>query len=151
MVKPSTIFMMFICLVSGIFIGIGVKTVSLKRDEKTEKRYIEQPQSKKVMVITFDDAQQDKFFTQIRAFADKWNYAIRIASAGPNIGVYSIEMWREDIKIIAINNYGAGRFSMAFYETYPDHPVPDQYFEEEVSDLEKFISEIPGATLSVEK
>jgi len=60
-------------------------------------------------------------------------------------------MWREAIKIIAINNYGAGRFSMALYETYPDHPVPDSYFDEEVSDLEKFISEIPGATLSVEK
>jgi spermidine/putrescine-binding protein len=142
---------MFICLLLGIFIGVGVTAVFTKMDESTNKTYNEQQQPKKIVVITFNQIHQEKFLAQIRKFAEKWAYAIRIAPTELDRDVFLIQMWREDIKIIAVNNYGPGRYSMAFLDTYPARPVPEKYFEEEVSDLESFIREIPEAEFSVEK
>ncbi|MEP6895612.1 MAG: hypothetical protein ABI986_08400 [Chloroflexota bacterium] len=151
MLKLSTILMMLMCLLLGILIGIGVKTVLVKIDGTTSKVYTEQQQPKKIIVITFDKSHQAEFFAQMRKFADKWSFAIRIAPAGSDEGVYLIQMWREDIKVIAMNEYEPGRFSMGFFETYSTRPVSQQYFDEEVSDLESFIREIPGAKFSIEK
>lgn len=151
MAKLSTIVIMLMCLLLGFLAGYSTKTVAVMINKDTDKISQEQQQPKKTIVITFDESQQDEFFNQVKKFADKWAYSIRIAPTYPGSEVYLIQMWREDIKVIAGNNYGAGRFSMGFFETYPTHPVPDQYFNEEVSDLENFISEIPDATFSVEK
>jgi spermidine/putrescine-binding protein len=150
-VKLSTIVTMLICLLLGIFIGVGVTTVFIKMDESTNKTYVEQQQPKKIVVITFDQIHQEEFFAQIRKFAEKWAYAIRIAPTELDGDVYLIQMWREDIKIIAVNNYDPGRYSMTFLDTYPARPVPEKFFEEEVGDLESFIRDIPDAEFSVEK
>lgn len=151
MVKLSTMMMMLMSLLLGVLIGVGAKTIAVKMYETPDQISSEQQQPKKTVVISFEENQQDEFFAQIRRFAEKWDYAIRIAPTGSDSKGYLIQMWREDIKIIAVNNFGPGRFSIGFFETYPTRPVPQQYFDEEVSDLKNFIDEIPGATLSVEK
>ena len=47
MAKLSTILMMLICLVLGLFIGIGIKTVAMQMDERTGKNILNSHKLKK--------------------------------------------------------------------------------------------------------
>jgi hypothetical protein len=128
----------------GLFVGISIKTPQLRNNANTQRAI-------RSVIININPSRQDKLFTQLREFADKWNYAILIDPISPNGEDFRIGMWREDTKLIGLYPTDPGTLYIGFYYTNPAVLVPERYFDEEISDLEKFISEIPNATLSVEK
>lgn len=101
----------------------------------------------RVVKITVDPDQRQQLFTQMQKFGDKWAYAVRIAPAEASGKFFRVDLWRSDTKILGL--YTEGTLSLAFSYTDPAHPVPEQFFDEEIDDLKSFIGEIEGATLSV--
>jgi len=153
MSKTGTIIMMLICLFLGIFIGIGIKTLT----ETTLPQGIENASYEKLprrrLVITIEKSQQEELFTQLRKFADKGGFAIRIAPITSSSEDFSIELWREDIKIFGANPFIPGEFRLGFYDTdgaYP-YPASESILDDLESDLKSFIGEIPNVTITEEK
>lgn len=101
----------------------------------------------RVVTITLNESQQNELFDQITKFADKWAYAVRVAPAEASEKYFGVDLWRSDLKVLGL--YGEGQLDLAFSYTDSAHPVPDEYIEKEIDDLESFISEIPGVTFSV--
>jgi len=60
-----------------------------------------------------------------------------------------VDLWRSDIKVLGL--YSEGVLDLAFSYTDPTHPVPEQYFVEEINDLKSFINEISGVSITEEK
>jgi len=135
------------CLI-GILAGLGIGKIMMA--EKLKNTPGNQLPIRSVEV-TIDPSHQERLFEQLRKFADNWAYAIRIASANPSGDRFLIQMWREDIKVIATYPSDPGSLDIWFYYTNPSIPVPGRYFDEEINDLKDFISEIPNSTFTVEK
>lgn len=141
-----TILLAVASLLLGVLIGIGIKTVAEMIQNGNPGQL-----PRRSITIKIDPSQQEELLAQLRSFADKWRYAIRIAPDSPSGDSFLIQMFREDMKIIGTNPFKPGTFGISFYDTNPAYPVPGLYFDDEISDLKKFVSEIPGATFSVEK
>jgi len=103
----------------------------------------------RIVEITIDPSQQDELFEQMRNFAEEWGYAIRIAPLDQFGKKFVIEMWRLDMKLFGTYPSDPGELKIAFYYTNPAIPVPGMFFDTEIRDMKKFISDIPGATLNV--
>jgi hypothetical protein len=59
---------------------------------------------------------RDRFFDQLRKFADANAFAIRIAPVRPDHQHFLIQLWRDDIKGIGVNSGGdPGKFVIAFF------------------------------------
>jgi hypothetical protein len=139
--------LMMICflllgLLLGIWAGIAIKTFQIGNRVGTQHAI-------RVVRITIDPSQQEKLFVQIRKFADKWRYAIRIAPLDPSNETFSIQLWRSDMKLSGLYPNDPGTLDIGFFYTDPAQPVSSQYFDEEISDLKSLINEIPGATLAI--
>jgi hypothetical protein len=87
----------------------------------------------------------------MRKFSDKWKYAILIDPSSLNPEKFDIYLWRYDMRASGTYPTDPGTFSIGFFYTDPTAPVPEKFFDEEISDLKSFISEIPNATFVVEK
>ena len=135
-----------ICLVLGLFLGFlaGKMTIAEKTKDTSEG---EAPI--RIVEITIDESQQEELFTQMRKFADKWRYAIRIAPIVQYEDDFIIQMWREDIKLFGTYPSDPGELKIGFYYTNPAIPVPEMFFDTEIRDLQVFINDIPGAILTV--
>ena len=101
--------------------------------------------------ITLAQDQHDQLFEQLRKFADKNALAIRISQTDPSGENFLVYMWSADIKVIGVDSGDPGLFEIGFYNSDEERPVPESFFDEEVSDLESFISEIPNVTFSVKE
>jgi len=132
----------------GLFggIGIGKITTVVKPDFSSKATY-----PIRNVYITIDPSQREELFAQLRKFASKWKYAILIDPSSLNSEKFFIELWRSDMRASGSNPFDPGAFSIGFFYTDPASPVLEKYFDEEIADLKIFISEIPGATLTVEK
>ena len=150
MLDRRTMLFTGLCLLVGCLLGLfsgllGGKLLTKGNAENTSE--VESPI--RSVTITIDESQQEELFDQLRKFADKWRYAIRIAPTDQFGQDFLIQMWREDIKVIGVYPSDPGELKIWFYYTNPASPVPERFFDEEISDLKSFISEIPGATLTV--
>ena len=152
--KTNTVVLLVLCiglcigLSFGFFGGIGIGRITTVAQPDFSSRRISPIRG---VDITIDPSQRDELFTQLRKFADKWNYAVLIKPDSLNSEKFLIQLWRSDIKASGIYPNDPGTLSIGFFYTDPAAPVPDKFFDEEIADLEIFISEIPGATLTVEK
>ena len=151
MSKTLAFMMMFMCLLLGIIVGIGIKTLTTTEQGTETIPYEKLPRRK--FIITIERRQQEELFSQLKKFADKGGFAIRIAPITPSGEDFSIEMWREDIKIFGANPFNPGEFRIGFYDTdgaYP-YPAPEWALDDLENDLKSFIGEISNATFSLEK
>ncbi len=140
--KLMMVFFLLLDLLLGIWIGITIKTFQMENSVDTQHAV-------RVIRITIDPAEREALFAQLQTFADKWRYAIRIAPLDPKGESFSIQMWRSDMKFSGLYPNDPGTLDIGFFYTDPARPVPERYFDEEISDLKNFISQIPGATLTV--
>ena len=101
--------------------------------------------------ITLAQNQHDQLFEQLRDFAGKNAFAIRISQTDPTGENFLVQMWREDIKVIGVDSSDPGLFKIGFYNTYEEHPVSTRVFDELIFDLRKFILEIPNTTFTVKE
>jgi hypothetical protein len=136
------------CLLSGILFCI-LGCIGIKMMTPQKQRY---PQdAKRIVDVTIDTSQREKFFDQLRKFADKHDFTIRIDPQPSGAEDFLIYMTREDLEIIGDNAFAPGEYGFGFYHADLLHPASDSAFEDLISDLESFINEVPGATFSVEK
>ena len=103
------------------------------------------------VVITIDTSQQDKFFSQLRKFADKQSFTILIDTRPPGVEGFYIDMYRKDIEINGTNPFVPEDYELGIYDTDRHNPPLDSVIDDLVSDLQSFVVEVPSATFSVEK
>ena len=132
----------------GLFGGIGIGRITTVAQPDFSSRRISPVRG---VDITIDPSRRDELFAQLRKFADKWNYAVLIKPDSFDPEKFDIKLWRSDMRASGLYPNDPGTLSIGFFYTDPASPVPDKFFDEEIADLEIFISEIPGATLTVEK
>jgi len=135
-----------IYLLIGLFLGFLAGRMGMAENVKDTS---EGTAPIRTVEITIDPSQQDELFEQMRKFADEWKYAIRIAPLDQFGEKFVIEMWRLDMKLFGTYPSDPGELKIWFYYTNPAIPVPEMFFDTEIRDMKKFISEIPGATLNV--
>ena len=136
------VFFLLLSLLLGVWIGINIKTVQRENGAGTQHAI-------RVVRITIDPSQREELFTQLRKFADKWRYAIRIVPLDPSSKHFSVQMWRTDMKLSGLYPNDPGTLDIGFFYTDPAVPVPERYFDEEIRDLKILVNEIPNATFSV--
>jgi hypothetical protein len=150
MSKLSTFVMMLICLLLGVLIGYSAKTLAVIREEnKDTAAYQKYP--RRTIVVKIETTQQEKLFDVMRKFADDQGFAIRIASTSPSGANFIVEMWREDTKIIALNSFDPGTFSIDFFDTDSAIKSPEWALNSLVSDFKSYINEVPNVAVTEEK
>ncbi len=132
----------------GLFGGIGIgKMTTVIQPDFSSKRIL----PIRGVKIAIDPSQREELIAQLQKFAAKWKYAILIDPSSLISGRFDIYLWRSDIRVSGIYPNDPGTLDIGFFYTDPASPVPEEYFDEEIADLKVFISEIPGATLTVKK
>jgi len=136
------------CLLLGILLCIlgclGIKMMTPQKQTYPQD-------AKRIVDITIDTSQREDFFAQLRKFADKHDFTILIDVQPSGPEDFLIYMTREDILISGTNVFAPGEYGFGFYHADLLHPAPDSVFDDLISDLKSFISEVPGTTFSVEK
>ena len=135
-------------LLLGVFIGIGIKTINDAWIENREGGSYEKLPRRNFIVIIENDKQED-FFGQLKEFSEQQGFALRIAPTTPDGGNFSVEMWREDIKIFGANPFSQGEFRIGFYDTDSGSPFPisDLTLNDLVTKFKSLLSEIPNVTI----
>jgi hypothetical protein len=102
------------------------------------------------LIVTIEKNRMEELFTQIRMFADKQAFAIRIAPTTPSHQDYLIQLWREDIKIIGTNSVEPNVFGINFYEN-DDEPVLPDVLKALSGDLKELIGQIKNVSVVEDK
>jgi hypothetical protein len=150
MLKMSTIVLMFICLIIGALIGYTAKTIAVfGENNKNTSAYQKYP--RRTIVVQIEVSQQELLFDEMRKFADDQGFAIRIAPTTPTGVDYSIEMWRQDVMILAFNNSDPAMFRFSFFDTDSAILQPEFVLSSLEGELKNYINEIPNVMISEEK
>lgn len=105
------------------------------------------------ITVLVEKSARDLFFDQLKKFAEKHAFAIRIAPIRPDGEHFAVDMWRTDIKIFGDNPFDSvdpAEFRIDLYENSPQ-PVPAEQLNFLVNDLKRFMGEVRGVTLQVPK
>jgi hypothetical protein len=100
--------------------------------------------------VTVGKGAREKFFDRLRTFADAHAFAIRIAPTTPDRENFLVQMWREDIKIVAVTSLRPETFHIGFYRNDTEAAATAAY-DVLVTDLRHAVSEIEGSTFSETK
>mgnify|MGYP000167919623 CR=1 FL=1 len=147
MYKFSTFILMFVCLSLGILIGFSAKSIFLVvEDNQNNTAYEKKPRT--TINVQIKVAQRELLFGKMQRFAEEQGFAIRIAPTSPSGEDYIVEMWREDIKIIALNSFDPGVFRIGFFDTDSAISTPEWALNSLVSDFKGVIDDIPGVLIS---
>jgi len=136
----------FLGLFFGYEGGILIKT-SMKKMEQNSKANSEYGAPVKSITIAVQANERELLFDQLRKFAKKNFFAIRITDFRPSS--YNIEMWREDINIGGLFWIDSKTLSLSFhnnqFEQHLSQPLPESVFEDLMNNLQTFISVVPSA------
>lgn len=103
------------------------------------------------IVITIDLNRRQEFFDQLDKFAEANGFSILIDTLASSDNKFQIDMSREDIIISGASPFEPNEYHISFYDVLNQPPAPDSVFDDLVSQLEQYVSEVPGTTFSVEK
>jgi hypothetical protein len=135
----------FLGLFFGYEGGILIKT-TMKEMEQNSKANSEYGAPVKSITIAVQANERELLFDQLRRFAKKNFFAIRIVGFPSS---YNVEMWREDINIGGLFWIDDKTLSLSFhnnqFEQHLSQPLPESVFEDLMNDLQTFISEVPSA------
>jgi len=106
-------------------------------------------EARKVVTITIDLNRQQEFFDQLNKFAEANGFSILIDTLSSSDEEFQIYMKREDIIISGVSL--SNEYQIGFSDVTNQPPAPDSVFDDLVSELERFVSEVPGTTFSIEK
>lgn len=99
--------------------------------------------------MTIDESRREELFNQLRKFADKHDFEFHLDFYDPDEKIFLVAMYRDDLKILADHAPNdPTMISIDFYERDPANPTPKETVEDLFSDLKRFISEIPGVTIT---
>jgi len=100
------------------------------------------------VTLTVVEDQFDEVFDHLAAFAVRNRFVLRIRPTTEIHGDITIDLWRQDVRMMIIQNpFDPEIFTVAFLGACSDI-VPAATLDEIVEDLRQLIVEVPGATLS---
>lgn len=105
----------------------------------------------RMVSITLAQNLHDQLFEQLRRFAAKHGFAIRISQTDPTGENFLVRMTNEDIEIVGLDSGDPGLFEIWLYNAYEERPVPSSVFDELIAELKEYIAEIPNTTFTVEE
>lgn len=106
--------------------------------------------SRKSIVITIDLQRREEFFNQLRKFAEANSFSILIDTLSSSDEEFQVYMRREDV-FISGASLDPNEYHIGFYDIDVRHPAPDSVFDNMVSELEQYVSEVPGTTFFIRK
>ena len=106
-------------------------------------------EARRGVTITIDLNQQQEFFDQLNKFAEANGFSILIDTLSSSDEEFQIYMKREDVIISGVSLLN--EYQIAFSDVTSRSPAPDSVFDDLVSELEQYVSEVPGTTFSIEK
>ena len=92
--------------------------------------------------ITIDLNRQQEFFDQLHKFAEANDFSILIDTLSSSDEEFQISMTREDIIISGVSLLN--EYHIAFFDVINRQPAPDSVLDDLVSELERYVSEVPG-------
>lgn len=105
----------------------------------------------RVLRITIDVNRREELFAQLRQFAEKHGFEILIREVQVIPEGIFIEMYRNDIKILAGDDASDPTLiELGIYDRDPKHPTSPETVDELFSDLKSLISEVPNVTVTEE-
>jgi hypothetical protein len=107
--------------------------------------------SRKSVVIAIDLSRREEFFDQLRKFAKANGFSILIDTLSSSTEKFQVSMRRDDIIISGASPFEPNQYYIDFFDVTDQPVAPDSVFEYLVSELEKYVSEVPGTTFSIRK
>jgi hypothetical protein len=104
---------------------------------------------RKAVTITIDLNRQEEFFDQLHKFAKANDFSILIDTLSSSDKEFQIYMKREDIIISGVSL--SNEYQIGFSDITNQPPAPESVYDNLVSELKRFVSEVPGPTFSVLK
>lgn len=101
------------------------------------------------MDITIDTSRRQEFFDQLRNFATKQGFTIRIDTRTSGSENFLVYMTRGGIEISGANVFAPGEYEFGFYDVYQQPPATESVLDDLVSDLKNVVSAVPGANFFV--
>jgi hypothetical protein len=129
----------FMAIIICLLMAFGLRAMW---KEKTVSQH-----SRKTFGVVIDLDQREKLFDQLKRFADINDFDIHIGpttSAGVTFNIY---MSRKDVIVIANNVLQPKGYDFDFYDKDPDHPVSEDILDSLMSDLKRFIIEVPNVRI----
>ncbi len=106
-------------------------------------------EARKVVSITIDLNRQQEFFDQLHKFAEANDFSILIDTLSSSDKEFQIYLKREDIVISGVSL--SNEYQIAFSDITNQPPALESVFDHLVSELERFVIEVPGTTFSILK
>jgi hypothetical protein len=92
---------------------------------------------------------REQFFGAIRSFSESQGFAYRIAKTEPSGEHYLVQLWREDVKLIAVNPFSPTDFELDIYNTCScDSPLPQPQVLALGAELRRSISQVKSASFA---
>jgi hypothetical protein len=145
--QKSKVMQMIICLLAGILIGIGIKTIAIMI-EKNKQTETSQQIPERSITVAIKKGQQVELFNQFQKFSDDQGFAIRIAPTTPGGEDFMVQMWRQDVKVLALNSFDPEVFTIYFSDTDRVSPAHEWVYSDLVNDIKSYIIEIPNVIIS---
>ena len=96
--------------------------------------------------VAIPTGSREQFFEAIRAFSAKNDFAYRIAPSNPGTGSYLVQLWRDDIKLVAVNSLTPTEFTYYIYDTCSCGPsLPQSQLLAVAGELRQAISQVKSA------
>ena len=121
--------LLLMCLLLFFVVGIGTKTLADKMTDDAELPI-------KKILIEVKKSQRDVFFDEIKSFAEKHGFAVRIAPTTPSGDDFIVEMRREDFKILGVNTFDPERFQIGLYKDGAQK-IPSVYINSLLNDFDR--------------
>jgi hypothetical protein len=124
-----------------VILGCGFPFINDNREE-----------SRKSVTIIIDLNRRQQFFDQLNKFAEAHGFSILIDTLSSSDEEFQVYMKREDIIISGSSGLGElDTYYIGFYDITNRQPAPDSVFDNLVSELEQYVSEVPGTKFIIRK
>lgn len=127
---------------------VGGANSSLSADQATSQA------PRRALTVTMERTAVQALVAQLRAFGDAYGFAVRVAQLSPDPLTLTIDMWRSDILVTAVNPFPFDqrppKFDVLLYQTCLCDSVPDAAFDKVFLGLKATLGELDGV-LAVEE
>jgi hypothetical protein len=104
----------------------------------------------RVVHFTVKPDARDRFFDQLRKFADENAFAIRIAPVRPDNQHFLIQLWREDIKGIGVNSGDPEKYVVAFFYNSEREAAVASAINRLADNLTSSVTSVTGVAAAIE-
>lgn len=105
----------------------------------------------RTVYVTFDEGRREAVLDRLRTFADANLFAIRVDNTTPDGQDLLIQMWRNDLQIVGVNDYSPRKFAIPFYENQEGGAAAISSSDRLAEELRDALSQVEGAKSSLER